>query len=153
MSVGCKKIITVSLMFLFALRVFAPGYKSLVVYNAAPVEPFRNLIHAIGMVETKHDTLAFNPLEDAVGYFQIRPIRLQDYNFRTGSHYKMKDLFNYRISEKIFLFYASEMGPYHFEEIAKKWNGSGKLLFNTGKEYKIIFKKLLLYFKNLSVES
>jgi hypothetical protein len=126
MSVGFKKIITVSLMLFFGLRVFAPGNRSLVIYDSAPVKPFRTLIHAIGMVETKHDTLAFNPLEDAVGYFQIRPIRLQDYNFRTGSHYTMTDLFNYRISEKIFLFYASEIGPYNFEEIAKRWNGSGK---------------------------
>jgi hypothetical protein len=126
MSAGLKKTITVTLMLLFALRVFAPGNKSLVIFDNAPVKPFKTLIHAIGMVETKHDTIAFNPLEDAVGYFQIRPIRLQDYNFRTGSHYTMKDLFDYSVSEKIFLFYASEIGPYNFEEIAKRWNGSGK---------------------------
>lgn len=78
------------------------------------------------MVETQYDTLAFNPLEGAVGYFQIRPIRLDDYNFRTGSTYTMNDLFNYKISEKIFVYYASEFGPYNFERIAKTWNGSGK---------------------------
>jgi hypothetical protein len=38
----------------------------------------------------------------------------------------MNDLFNYKISEKIFLYYASEIGPYNFERIAKTWNGSGK---------------------------
>lgn len=78
------------------------------------------------MVETQYDTLAYNPLEEAVGYFQIRPIRLEDYNFRTGSNYTMVDLFNYKNSEKIFLYYASEIGPYHFEQIARNWNGSGK---------------------------
>jgi hypothetical protein len=37
----------------------------------------------------------------------------------------MSDLFNYDISEKIFLYYASLIGPYNFEKIAKNWNGSG----------------------------
>jgi hypothetical protein len=78
------------------------------------------------MVETQYDTLAYNPVEMAVGYFQIRPIRLEDYNNRTGSKYSMDDLFNYWISEKIFLYYATETGPYKFEQIAKTWNGSGK---------------------------
>jgi hypothetical protein len=126
MSSGLKKIISISLMLLFAFRVFAPVNKALVIFNMSPVDPFRKLIHAIGMVETKLDTLAYNPVEKAVGYFQIRPIRLEDYNTRTGSHYTMKDLYNYEISEKIFLYYASEIGPYDFEQIAKKWNGSGK---------------------------
>lgn len=127
MSSALKKIISVSLMLLFAFRVFAPVNKALVICNTSPVDPFRKLIHAIGMVETKHDTLAYNPMEEAVGYFQIRPIRLEDYNKRTGSHYTMKDLYNYEISEKIFLYYASEIGPYNFEQIAKSWNGSGKM--------------------------
>jgi hypothetical protein len=38
----------------------------------------------------------------------------------------MLDLFNYNISEKIFLYYANEIGPSNFERIAKTWNGSGK---------------------------
>jgi len=38
----------------------------------------------------------------------------------------MNDLFNYYISEKIFLYYAADIGPYDLERIAKSWNGSGK---------------------------
>jgi hypothetical protein len=38
----------------------------------------------------------------------------------------MNDLFNYKISEKIFLYYAAEIGPYDFERIARAWNGSGE---------------------------
>ncbi len=83
-------------------------------------------MHAIGMVETSCDTLAYNPREKAVGCFQIRPIRVEDYNKRTGGNYSMRDVYNYRTSEKIFLFYASQIGPYNFERIARKWNGSGK---------------------------
>jgi hypothetical protein len=118
------------------LKVFAPSRNALVIINTSPTDPFRNLIHAVGMVETKFDTLAYNPVEEAVGYFQIRPIRLKDYNKRTRSHYKKNDLYNYDISEKIFLYYASEIGPYNFERIAKEWNGSGKMTIQYWKKVK-----------------
>ena len=121
-----KKIVSVAFLLVLTFKVFAPASESLILIRTTPIEPFTSLIHAIGMVETQYDTLAFNPLEGAVGYFQIRPIRLNDYNFRTGSTYTMTDLFNYKISEKIFVYYASEQGPYNFERIAKTWNGSGK---------------------------
>jgi|SRR5664280_2724442 hypothetical protein len=121
-----KKIVAITFLITLALKVFAPTSESLIVIRTFPMEPYKNLIHAIGMVETQFDTLAYNPLEEAVGYFQIRPIRLEDYNSRTGSTYSRQDLFNYYISEKIFLYYATEIGPYDFERIAKTWNGSGK---------------------------
>ena len=120
-----KKIVSITFLLLFAFRVFAPTSESLVIIATPPVEPFRHLIHAIGMVETKYDTLAYNPVEEAVGYFQIRPIRVADYNNRTGSNYTRNDMFDYKISEKIFLFYASQIGPYNFQKIAMNWNGSG----------------------------
>jgi hypothetical protein len=82
------------------------------------------------MIETKGDDMAYNPLEAAAGIFQIRPIRLIDYNKRTGSNYTRKDLFTYEISEKIFLYYADQVGPYNLEQIARKWNGSGHLTTN-----------------------
>jgi hypothetical protein len=120
-----KKIGSFTFLMTLALKAFAPVSYSVSIVRPAPVEPFINLIHAIGMVETQYDTLAFNPLEKAVGYFQIRPIRLEDFNNRTGSTYSMADLFSYKTSEKIFLYYASEIGPYNFERIARTWNGSG----------------------------
>jgi hypothetical protein len=97
------------------------------IFEFPPVEPYKNLIYAVGMVETKGDTLAYNPFEEATGIFQIRPIRLKDYNQRTGNNYKSEDLFNYEISKRIFLYYADMVGPYKFEQIARKWNGSGLL--------------------------
>jgi len=89
-----------------------------------PIRPYKQLIYGIGMVEGELDTLAYNRLEQATGYFQIRPIRLNDYNKRTGKHYKMKDLYDYNISEEIFLYYATCIG-FDLETIAKNWNGSG----------------------------
>lgn len=121
-----RKFVLVSFLLSVTLKAMAPSRESLVIFESSPVEPYKRLIHAIGIVETKCDTLSYNAVEQATGYFQIRPIRLEDYNKRTGSHYSMKDLFNYRISEKIFLYYARQVGPYDPEKIARRWNGSGK---------------------------
>jgi len=93
-----KKIASITFLLMFAFKAFAPSSDSLVILNTQPVEPFKKLINAIGMVETKYDTLAYNPVEEAVGYFQIRPIRVEDYNKRTGSNYTKKDLYDYKIS-------------------------------------------------------
>ena len=137
MKSNFKKIVFAALLlFSFTFRVAAPDRESLVIIYSSPVEPYKQLIHAIGMVETKCDTLAYNPVEQAVGYFQIRPIRLEDYNKRTGSKYKMRDLFNYEISEKIFLYYAEQIGPYDFEKISRKWNGSGPRTIHYWKKIK-----------------
>ena len=123
-----RKLKIVSFILLsFSLKVSAPCWKSLTIYKLVPDEPYKRLIFATGMVESKSDTLAYNSIEAAAGIFQIRPIRLIDYNKRTGSHIARKDLFNYKTSEKIFLFYAEKVGPYNFEQIARKWNGSGHL--------------------------
>ena len=132
-----RKIVLVTLLLLsFVFRVSAPNRESLIILDSRPVEPYKQLIRAIGIVETSRDTLAYNPIEKAAGYFQIRPIRLKDYNKRTGSNYTMKDLFNYEISEKIFLYFADQIGPYDFEKIAKKWNGSGHMTINYWKRIK-----------------
>ena len=120
-----KKIVALTFFLFFALRVFAPTREFIIIHSTLPSSPFKSLIHAIGMVESQFDTLAYNPLEQASGYFQIRPIRLTDYNIRTGSTFTTQDLFTYSISEKIFLYYAAQIGPYNFERIARMWNGSG----------------------------
>ena len=121
-----RKVVLITVLLFLSFKALAPNRASLMVPISSPIRPYDRLIHAIGMVETKCDTLAFNPVEHAVGYFQIRPIRLEDYNKRTGNKYKMKDLYNYEVSEKIFLYYATIIGPYDFEKIARNWNGSGR---------------------------
>jgi hypothetical protein len=115
-------------IFLLAIsfRASAPCWQMIVIPDFFPAEPYKQLIYATAMVETGRDTLAYNPLEEAAGIFQIRPVRLVDYNKRTGNNYSRQDLFNYKISEEIFLYYASQIGPYNFEKIARSWNGSGQ---------------------------
>jgi hypothetical protein len=139
MSEYLNKIVLVTFLLFLAARAYAPGNGSLVILTTPPDEPFKKLIYAIGMVETKFDTLSYNHVEMAAGYFQIRPIRVLDYNIRTGSKYSLNDMFDYDISEKVFLYYATAIGPYDFEKIAKKWNGSGKITL----EYWAQVKKFL----------
>jgi len=127
MSDLMKKMVGIICLSLFSLDIFAPASKALLIEPAPSVNPFGRLIYAVGMVETKLDTMAYNPEEEAVGYFQIRPIRLLDYNIRTGSSHTMSDMYDYSIAEKVFLYYASQIGPYNNEKIAKNWNGSGAM--------------------------
>lgn len=111
---------------LISFKLMAPVKDTLTLVNLEEkVMPYTGIMKAIAFVETKGDTLAYNEVEQAVGIFQIRPIRLQDYNERTGSHYTMKDLYRYKVSEEIFLYYAAQAGPYNPEKIARSWNGSG----------------------------
>jgi hypothetical protein len=139
MPPSLKKIIFITLLFLSVpYRASSPSIGSFIILDFPPVEPYKKLIYAVGTVETMNDTLSYNPLEEAAGLFQIRPIRLEDYNRRTGNKYTTKDLFNYEISEKIFLYFADMIGPYDLEQIARKWNGSGNMTtyyWNRIKEY------------------
>lgn len=137
MSLILRRIKVIVILLTVSFNVFAPSNNAVVIFTSQPFEPFRNLISAIGMVETKYDTLAYNPVEEAVGFFQIRPIRVQDYNERTGNSYKPADMFDYETSEKVFLYYASEIGPYKFEKIARSWNGSGKMTIQYWKKVKM----------------
>jgi hypothetical protein len=136
--VRLKRLILVSVFLTVTLKALAPSRESIIIAVSEPINPYKRLIYAIGMVETKLDTLAYNPVEQAVGYFQIRPVRLEDYNRRTGKNYKLKDMYNYSISEKIFLYYAHQLGPNNFEKISRRWNGSGPktyLYWNRVKKY------------------
>ena len=71
--------------------------------------------------------MAYNKLENAVGIFQIRQVKVDEYNRLTGSKYVLTDMYSCSNSEKVFLYFASLAGPYQFEKIAKAWNGSGPM--------------------------
>jgi hypothetical protein len=136
--VSLKRIFLVSVLLSVTFKALAPSRDSFIIIAPEPLNPYKRLIYAIGMVETKLDTTAYNAVEQAVGYFQIRPVRIEDYNKRTGRNYTLKDMYNYTISEKIFLYYAHQLGPYNFEKIARRWNGSGPktyLYWNRVKKY------------------
>jgi hypothetical protein len=114
------------LFLLLAMRAAAPEAKVAFILVSSPVNSFDRLIKAIVHVESTGDDFAFNLREQAVGAFQIRPIRILDYNRRTGKDYKIENCFNYNVSKEIFLYYAKRIGYPDYETIARKWNGSGK---------------------------
>jgi len=133
-----KSVIICVVVFSFSMEVSAPSWHAVNIYEFSPDRPYQRLEYAVGMVETQGDTLSFNPGENAAGIFQIRPIRLIDYNLRTGSRITRDQLYNFDISEKIFIYYAELLGPYNIELIARHWNGSGKhtsYYWNRVKEY------------------
>ena len=115
----------VLILTLFTLTLKAPEDKAIKIVKTEAIKPFKPLIYAIGSVECSFDTLAYNAEEAAVGYFQIRPIRINDYNKRTGSNYTLNEMYDYDKAEKVFCYYADRIGPYNLEKVAKDWNGSG----------------------------
>ncbi len=115
-------------LFLFISRLlFAPATNTLVLIDSEPTGIYEAIITAVIQVESGGDSLALNTSEQSCGLFQIRPIRIADYNNRTGSHYMTWDAFDPEISEKIFRFYASQIGPYNTETLIKSWNGKGEM--------------------------
>jgi len=87
--------------------------------------PYDLLIEAITFVESSHGVNVYNASEQAVGWFQIRQIRVDDYNRRTGSSYKLNDFYDYELSREMFIYYAKMYNSW--EEIARRWNGSGAM--------------------------
>ncbi len=120
-----KRIILFTYLLLsISVKAIAPDIRTLVIMEPLPLDLYDRLLRAVMQVESAGDTLAFNPLEEAYGPLQIRPIRLHDYNKRTGKKYIMKDCYRLEISKEVFLYYARILGP-DYELIAKRWNGSG----------------------------
>ena len=76
------------------------------------------------MVESQNGKYLYNAKENAVGWFQIRPVRVIHYNQLTGSNYVLNDFYDYDLSRKMFLYYASGKT---YELAAKNWNGSGPM--------------------------
>ncbi|MGD0342592.1 MAG: hypothetical protein ABSA76_12885 [Bacteroidales bacterium] len=121
---------------LFSATASVPYLKTFFIPVSEPVDPYDRLIKAIVQVESLGNTLAFNVIEEATGAFQIRPIRLKDYNHRTSSNYKSGDCYNFKISKEIFLYYAKQESFPDYELIARKWNGSGETTFDYWKRVK-----------------
>jgi hypothetical protein len=119
------KSILIFLLSLLSYRASAPDIKVAYIKVSEPIDVYDRLIKAVIMVESFGDTMAYNLSEKATGAFQIRPIRLLDYNQRTGNNYKTEDCYNYKISKEIFLYYAKRIGFPKYELIARNWNGSG----------------------------
>ena len=133
-----RKLILIFSFLLMGFRVAAPEANSFIIYEYQGMGAFTDLMYATAMVETMGNPLAYNEFENAVGIFQIRQVRIDEYNRRTGSNFALSEMYDPQLSEKVFLYFASRYGPYNLEKIAKSWNGSGpmtELYWKRIKEY------------------
>lgn len=133
-----RKFFFTVILLMIGFRALAPESNTLFVFDPPGIQPFSALMYATAMVETMGNPLFYNELENAVGIFQIRQIRVDEYNRRTRSNYTLADMADIKLSEKVFLYFASRYKPHELEKIAKSWNGSGpmtELYWKRIKEY------------------
>lgn len=112
----------ISIMYFFCLQ--APPNGAGVIFVEEGICPYEPLIKAVVSVESNNGRYLFNPDENAVGHFQIRQIRVDDYNRKRGTNYKLTDFYDYDLSRQMFLYYCKGR---EFEQVAKSWNGSGEM--------------------------
>ena len=116
----------------------APPAPSATIFASDGINPYDALWNATTIVESGKNAFAVGD-KHLIGYSygiaQIRQVRLDDYYQRTGIRYDVTDMYDTIKSKQIFMWYASQMGPYNMETIARRWNGSGEMT-------KIYWKKI-----------
>jgi hypothetical protein len=98
------KILLLAIFSLMTLKVMAPDMNQVFILREEPIDAYDRLYKAVFQVECKGNIRAYNLLEEATGPLQIRPIRLLDYNQRTGSNYVLEDCYDIEVSKKIFMY-------------------------------------------------
>lgn len=121
-----KRLILLCFGIMVSVAGYSPANNTLTIAIKPPISPYQALWQATTFIESSNNPNALNRLENAVGIAQIRPIRLRDYNQRTGKSYSLQDCYNTEISKEIYFYYASKFHPSDLESISKSWNGRGK---------------------------
>jgi len=119
------KYILVFLLLFICAELFAPNRKQFYIIRAEAIDVYEQLIKAVVAIESNGNILAYNPMEEAVGAFQIRQCKVDDFNKRTGKNYKLMDMFNFETAREVFIYFACLYPDY--ETIARRWNGSGPM--------------------------
>jgi hypothetical protein len=119
-----KRLMLLCILLVCTQAGLCPPYPVIPCAYYEPINPYLSLWYAVCQVESKGDTLAFNPREMATGIVQLRPIMVRDYNQRAGKSYKLSDCYNKNISKEIFMWYASRYKPNEYRKIARFWNRS-----------------------------
>ena len=102
----------------FCSLLTAPPYTSLYIERAIEFNYYTPLIKAVVMVESCNGKYTYNAEEGAVGWFQIRNCRVQEYNKEKGTNYVLTDFYNYELSREMFLHYTRGRD---YETIARAW--------------------------------
>jgi hypothetical protein len=109
-------ILIITLAFFSVLT--APPYTALYIITPPEINIYEPLIKAVTYVESCNGKYTYNAKEGAVGEFQIRLCRLQDYNKEMGTNYVLDDMYDYELSRKVFLHYTRGRT---YEIVARAW--------------------------------
>lgn len=118
---------------MICIQLSAPPNGAAVIFESEGICPYEQLIKAVVEVESRNGKYLFNPDEGAVGWFQIRQVRIDHYNKLRGTDYKLDDFYDYALSREMFLYYCKGRD---LETIAKEWNGSGEMTKDYWKKVK-----------------
>jgi hypothetical protein len=117
---------TLIILFLvLSVRCYAPEVNAGYIVAPEKIEPYKSVLKAMAFVESSGNPFAYNDKEGAVGLYQIRQIRIDDYQRITGIHYNLSEMFEVAKAEKVINFYCNLYGVYRIDEFIKAWNGSG----------------------------
>jgi len=123
-----KRIIIITLFLALFQAICAPPLREAVICQPEEINPYEAITHAVTTIESSNGVNLCNAKEQAVGYFGIRPIRLEDYNKRTGQNITHAQCYDYEIGKRIFLYYASQVDYRDIKGICIAWNG--KSIYN-----------------------
>jgi len=120
------RMILTALLLTLSLRALAPSEARIPILRDEPIQPYERIWQAVITVESGGDSLAVGDKhlkEKSYGISQLRRVRIEDYNARTGSHYTVQDAFSPEVSKRIFMYFAELIGPYDTDLIIRAWNG------------------------------
>lgn len=121
-----KKMITTILFTALFSSLTAPPYSCGYVIQGEAINPYIRIMNAVTTVESTNGKYLLNAKENAVGWFGIRPIRLNDYNKKTGKHITLDECYSFETGRMIFLYYASQYDYRDIKGICVSWNGVSK---------------------------
>ena len=120
---------TLILILTISLRCLAPAAECFTLIAPEAIRPYEKIWLAVIAIESGGQQFAVGDKhlkEYSYGIAQLRRVRIEDYNRRTGSSYTIIDAFDPKISKRIFYYYADLIGPCNQDKIIRSWNGSGK---------------------------
>ena len=135
--------ILATILIIMNLPVLAPVNRMLYLERPEEINPYEAIIRAVTTVESGNGKFLLNETEMAVGWFGIRPVRLNDFNKKTGSHITLDECYGYETGRIIFLWYASQIDYRDIKAIAINWNGISKENKYYAKIQKVLVKEKL----------
>lgn len=121
-----KKMILTIILLITCFCLHAPNIT--IAYIIMPrdiTDPYEDLYEAVKTVESSGKADIINHAEGAYGCVQIRQVKLNEYNRKTGSSVKLRDCLDEKTSRRIFMWHCMQYD--NLVLAAKKWNGSGPM--------------------------